>query len=287
MEVGYRAMSVRPTPDVAGWIKPGLRVNLLTAAGKDGRIFLQNIKILAVDSVFLPEAAIVQKPATVTLLIKPDQAEQLFLISSQGPVAMELHRGLTQDRLVPFTPQRRGIMMLATRDIPAGTSIQDKGLFIQVTLLKEMEPTDAVSEWHELEGKVTVRPLAMGQPVTARDLSDESAAKVAARLEPGYRALTLRLFMDAKVASTIAPGTRVDLLNVIRPNRDATKVESKVFLENVHVLAISRESNHAVDGSEEIPVSLTLMVKPDQAEKVFMMSRPPAIGVLLRKPGDK
>jgi Flp pilus assembly protein CpaB len=289
LEIGFRAMSVRPTPDVAGWIKPGLRVNLLTVAGKDGMIFMQNIKVLAVDSVFSPEAAIVQKPATVTLQITPEQTERLFLISTQGPVAMELHRGLTQDRLAPVPlpppPPPLAAMMLATRDIPAGTGIQ-KGLFIYVNLLKEMEPADALSAWYEIEGKVTVRPLAMGQPLRARDLSDESAAKVAERLEPGYRALTLRLFLEAKVASSIAPGARVDLLNVIRPHRDATKVESKAFLENVSVLAVARESNQAGD-SEEIPVSLTLMVKPDQAEKVFVVSRPPAIGVLLRKPGDK
>lgn len=96
---GMRAASVRvnDVADVAGFILPGMRVDVLATGRADGhddtitRTVLQDIAVLSVGQTIQADS---HNPsisaAVVTLLVKPDQAEALTLASTEGHVQLVL-----------------------------------------------------------------------------------------------------------------------------------------------------------------------------------------------------
>ncbi|MGD0667960.1 MAG: Flp pilus assembly protein CpaB [Bryobacteraceae bacterium] len=96
---GMRAASVRvnDVADVAGFILPGMHVDVLATGRADGhddtitRTVLQDITVLSVGQTIQADA---HNPsisaAVVTLLVMPDQAEALMLASTEGYVQLVL-----------------------------------------------------------------------------------------------------------------------------------------------------------------------------------------------------
>ena len=96
---GMRAASVRvnDVADVAGFILPGMHVDVLATGRADGhddtitRTVLQDITVLSVGQTIQADA---HNPsisaAVVTLLVMPDQAEALMLASTEGHVQLVL-----------------------------------------------------------------------------------------------------------------------------------------------------------------------------------------------------
>ena len=167
------------------------------------------------------------------------------------------------------------------QDIPPGTSADQKGLFKVMPIV--VVPPQVIKELPVLEKKTTVRFLSKGQPVTERDLVHESDKAKVAAVEPGYQSVTVRVNLAIPVASSIAP-LRVDLLIGFRDGMDPSKEVSRVFLEDIRVLASQPETDpRDAQPAGTTPVSLTLMVNPEQAKTLSLLTRPP-IGILLRKP---
>jgi pilus assembly protein CpaB len=89
------------------------------------------------------------------------------------------------------------------------------------------------------------------------------------------------------VAGYVLPGTRVDVVATVSPTQQATDMTSKVVLTNVQVLAAGTKIDH--DG-ENKPVAVsvvTLLVDPDEAERLTLASTEGKIQLALRNPLDK
>jgi len=111
---GMRAVSVRVNDvvGVAGFVLPGMRVDVLVTGHPPGRddtvtaTVLQNIPVLSAGSTIQPDAKGQPISATVvTLLVAPAQAEALTLASSEGRLQLVLRN--TTDQQVALTPGRR------------------------------------------------------------------------------------------------------------------------------------------------------------------------------------
>jgi pilus assembly protein CpaB len=104
--VGMRAVAVRVTDvaGVAGFVLPGLRVDVLvtgTPPGENGSVTttcLQNILVLSAGQIIQPNAngQAIQTP-TVTLLVNPEQAEILTLAGNEGRIQLVLRNSGDQD----------------------------------------------------------------------------------------------------------------------------------------------------------------------------------------------
>lgn len=111
---GMRAVAVRVNEvvGVAGFVVPGMRVDILISGNTPGgngnvgtltRTLLQNIEVLSAGQDFKKDAE--GKPVTVqvvNLLVTPEQAEQLSLASQQTSIQLVLRNPL--DREVAKTP---------------------------------------------------------------------------------------------------------------------------------------------------------------------------------------
>lgn len=176
-------------------------------------------------------------------------------------------------------------VLVPKADIPQGTKIDVKNMFQVKPFPKESVPLTAVTQAEKLEGKVLARTLTANFPVTDRDLY--SNTNILRELEPGYRAMTVRATIETALHGFLQAGSRVDVLTIVRDAHDNQKSESKIFLQNVKVLAVNTLSDRLEDKpTVPNPVSITLMLKPEQIERLFLVSSRGQVGVVLRKPGD-
>ncbi len=111
---GMRALSVRVNDvvGVAGFVLPGMRVDVLVTGHPPGRedtvttTVLQNIPVLSAGQAIQPDAKgqPINTPV-VTLLVSPAQAEALTLANSEGHIQLVLRN--STDQKVAATPGRR------------------------------------------------------------------------------------------------------------------------------------------------------------------------------------
>lgn len=106
---GMRAVSVKVDEviGVAGFVLPGTRVDVLATFGVGGkgedavtRVILQNAEALAAGQTTQPDAQ--GKPQTVpviTLLVSPEEAEDLTLAATQGQIQLALRGTLDQESI--------------------------------------------------------------------------------------------------------------------------------------------------------------------------------------------
>src|SRR4030095_10538851 len=121
----------------------------------------------------------------------------------------------------------------------------------------------------------------------AKLASKEAGAGLPPVIPPGYRALSVRVNDVVGVAGYVLPATHVDVLVPINPTNQPPDVTSKLVLTNVLVLASGTKIEQN-ENNKPIQVSVvTLMVAPDEAEKLTLASTEGKILLALRNPLDK
>jgi pilus assembly protein CpaB len=104
----------------------------------------------------------------------------------------------------------------------------------------------------------------------------------------GLRAVSVRVNEVIGVAGYVLPGTHVDVLATVNPSEQRTDVTSKVILTNVQVLAAGTKIERDIEGNQPIPVTVvTLLVNPEESERLTLASTEGKIQLALRNPLDK
>jgi len=106
-------------------------------------------------------------------------------------------------------------------------------------------------------------------------------------IPPGMRAMSVKINDVIGVAGFLDPGTRVDLVVTIRKKDEST---SRTVVSNVQVLASgSRADQQKPKDSKTPPTAaavVTLLVKPDEAERIALAQAEGQIVLALRNPLD-
>ena len=149
----------------------------------------------------------------------------------------------------------------------------------------------------EVLGRKLGRALNGGEPVTASSLSVPAAVELSSLVDPGLRALTIPVDESSAAAGLISPGDYVDLLFVTHAEETGSGAASvRPLLQAVRVVATGQQLQHrsTLDGAgEESAASagasyatVTLHVRPEDAERVLLAQRLGELAVLLRPAGD-
>jgi len=118
--------------------------------------------------------------------------------------------------------------------------------------------------------------------------SKEAGAGLPPVIPPGLRAVSVRVNEVIGVAGYVVPGTRVDVLTTINPGQQQTTMTSKVILTDVQVLAAGTKLDNTADKDKPVPVSVvTLLVNPDEAERLTLAASEGKIQLALRNPLDR
>jgi pilus assembly protein CpaB len=90
------------------------------------------------------------------------------------------------------------------------------------------------------------------------------------------------------VAGYVVPGTRVDVVVVVSPTNKHEDTTSKVILTDVQVLAAGTKLEQDADAEKPVAVNVvTLLVNPEEAERLTLASTEGKIQLALRNPLDR
>lgn len=151
-------------------------------------------------------------------------------------------------------------------------------------------------ETDALEGRAS-RDIASGEPLTLNSvLSTNGGNIVASSLEPGKRAIAIRVSPESMVGGFVNPGNHVDVILTHRIRlsggdkslmRDTVnQFATETVLENVRVLAIDQRATNTDEDKAKVGRTVTLEVSAPEAEKIAIASEMGDLSLSLRPVGD-
>ena len=137
-------------------------------------------------------------------------------------------------------------------------------------------------------GRGLIASIVTNEPILPGKLASKEAGSGLPPIIPaGKRALSVRVNEVIGVAGYVLPGTRVDVVATQSPNGKAEDMTSKVVLANVEVLtAGTRLEQDSKDGKPVQVTVVTLVVTPEEAERLTLASSEGKIQLALRNPLD-
>ncbi|HXG88821.1 MAG TPA: Flp pilus assembly protein CpaB [Vicinamibacterales bacterium] len=150
-------------------------------------------------------------------------------------------------------------------------------------------PKNAFVNVDEVIGRGLVLPMIENEPFLPGKLaSKEAGSGLPPVIPPGLRAVSVRVNEVIGVAGYVLPGTHVDVVATVSPTDQRVDITTKVILTNVQVLAAGTKMEQDVENNKAIPVTVvTLLVAPEEAERLTLASTEGKIQLALRNPLDR
>lgn len=190
------------------------------------------------------------------------------------------------------TVANRGTPMVtvvaAANDLPVGTRLEEK----DVRLIKMPQsdlPPGTFFNTQEVVGRGVIVPITKNDLVLSSKLAGENAgAGLPGLIAQGMRAVSVKVNDVISVAGFVTPGTRVDVLLTGSPTRDNDpgSILTTTVLQNVQVLAAGQRLQRNEKGEPQQVTVITLLVNPDDAQKLTLASSEGRIQLALRNPLD-
>jgi pilus assembly protein CpaB len=178
-------------------------------------------------------------------------------------------------------------VVVAASDLPLGHALKGDDLRV-VKFPKGQAPEGTFSTPAELEGRGVISPLVKNEPVIPAKLASKDAGAGLPPIIPeGQRAVSVRVDDVIGVAGYVLPGTRVDVLTTVNPTDQMTDMTTKVILSNVQVLAAGTRIDQDQENKPVQVTVVTLVVSPEQAERLALASTEGKIQLALRNPLDQ
>jgi pilus assembly protein CpaB len=176
-------------------------------------------------------------------------------------------------------------VIVAADDLQVGEKIEDKDLKIVHFPAADL-PSGRFHMKSKLIGRGVVLPIAKGEFILTNKVAGENAgAGLPALIPPGMRAISLRVNDTSSVAGFVLPGTRVDVLLTGNPE-GSNEPQTTTVLENVAVIANGSKLERNANGEPQLAPVITLLVSPDDAERLALASTQGHIQLALRNPTD-
>jgi pilus assembly protein CpaB len=176
-------------------------------------------------------------------------------------------------------------VIVASNDIQVGARIEEHDVRT-VKYPASALPAGTYSARSKVMGRGVILPIAKGEFILPSKLAPENAGSgLPSLIPPGMRAVSVRVNEVVSVAGFVGPGTRVDILLTGTPN-GSSEPQTTTVLQHVAVIAAGqRLERNAAGDAQNTPV-ITLLVSPDDAERLTLASSEGHIQLSLRNPLD-
>ena len=139
----------------------------------------------------------------------------------------------------------------------------------------------------DVAGRTVLYPLAKDEPILDRHLAAPGAGVgLTANIPPGMRAISVRSDEVVGVAGFLLPGTHVDMLVTYRSDKVPDPLTATV-LQDVEILATGQQMHPDPEGKPTTVNVVTLLLKPEDAERVVLATSLGAIHFVLRNGSDR
>lgn len=176
-------------------------------------------------------------------------------------------------------------VVIAAGDIQVGAKIEDKDLKIVKFPAADL-PASHFRLKSQVIGRGVILPIVKGEFLLPNKVAGENAGYgLPSLIPPGMRAVSVRVNEVVSVAGFVQPGTRVDVMltgNPIGGNQQQTTT----VLEDVAVIAAGQKLERNASGDVQMAPVITLLVSPDDAQKLTLAMNQGHIQLSLRNPLD-
>jgi pilus assembly protein CpaB len=176
-------------------------------------------------------------------------------------------------------------VVVAARSLPIGSQLTESDVKVVAWPAGSVVP-GAIGSAAEVVNRGLLVGVLENEPLTETKLaSREAGAGLPTAIPPGMRAISIRVDDVIGVSGFVSPGSRVDLVVTIRREDDSM---TRTVASNVQVLASgTRRDQHAAPEVDAKGTSVvTLMVIPEDAERIALAQSQGQIMLVLRNPLD-
>jgi pilus assembly protein CpaB len=177
-------------------------------------------------------------------------------------------------------------VVVAAGDIQVGTKLAATDVRV-IAIPSSALPPGAFSATAKVIGRGAILPVSKGDFILPSKLAPLNAGTGLPSMIPqGMRAVSVRVNDVVSVAGFVQPGTRVDVLatgNSVGASGGGR--QTTTVLENILVIAVGKSLDRNAPDAQTAPV-ITLLVSPDDAQKLALVSQEGRIQLSLRNPLD-
>lgn len=182
-------------------------------------------------------------------------------------------------------------VVVARQQLEFGTQLQPE-LLKEIPWASAEKPEGSFTKISEVVGgerRVALRSMAPGELVLRDRISGFGGrATLSQIIEPGKRAMTIRVNDVSGAAGFILPGDRVDVMVTMQDGDDRRDTITNILMQDVRVLAIDQVADDSQEGAI-VAKAATLEVGPEDAQRIALGSTVGSLSLSLRNlnPGDE
>ena len=210
----------------------------------------------------------------------------LIVAIAMGGGAAYLARSWLNAHMNTAADQPAGHIVIAAEPLAYGTAVTADNVS-EIPWYTTTLPEGAFATKDELldGGRRTVLyPLKQGEPVLRSKVTGPGQrASLAAVLEDGKRAVTVRVDDVRGVAGFVLPGDFVDIVMIADEVSSKRQSYSDILLEHVKVLAIDQLASEGEE-KPKVAQAVTLEVTKEQAQKILLATNIGKLSLLLGRP---
>jgi pilus assembly protein CpaB len=179
-------------------------------------------------------------------------------------------------------------VVVAAADLDIGAELEEKDVRI-VEWPASSVPQNVFNDPKDVIGRGLILPVIENEPFLPLKLaSKEAGSGLPPAIPPGLRAVSVRVDEVIGVSGYVTPGTRVDVVVTLSPTQQSQDMTAKVILTDVQVLAAGTKIERDLKDDKPIAVSVvTLLVNPEEAERLTLAANEGKIQLALRNPLDR
>jgi pilus assembly protein CpaB len=148
--------------------------------------------------------------------------------------------------------------------------------------------TGSFSKIDDVVGRSLIYPLEEKEPVLEHDLAPVgSGFGLTAKIPLGMRATSVRSDEIVGVAGFLFPGSHVDVLATFRPTGANQEPLTQTILQDVEVITAGQKIQPDPQGKPETVNVVTLLLSPQDSEKLLLASSQATIHFVLRSGADR
>lgn len=183
----------------------------------------------------------------------------------------------------------------ATREVVVAARPMDVGYTLtaeDVQMVRwpaEALPAGYATATDEVVGRGLITPVRTNEPLLASKLSTvEAGGGLPIIIGEGQRAMSISVNEVIGVAGFVLPGTRVDVILTLSEGQSTINdAESQIILQDIEVLSSGQMIQRDNQGEPQTVSVVTLLVTPEEAEKLALATRQGQIQLALRNTLDR
>ena len=194
-------------------------------------------------------------------------------------------------RIEAFT-RDLGNVVIAKQEIPLGAKITKEQVTL-TTIPNGSVPEGVFRKIDDVVGRVAIQPIGVRETITTMKLAPEgTGGGLSAVIPEGYRAVTVKVDDVVGISGFVMPGSYVDVVAVVTPpSQEGAQSQgpiSKIVLQHIKVLASGAKIDSPENQREPTNVkAVTLMVTPEQAEKLVLAANEGKLQLVMRNYSDE